>query len=337
MPTLRHVCLAAALGASLALGACAAAPVPAAAPAAASAASAMVPAAGAPVHRVVFVIVMENHDAGEIVGNTASAPYINTVLIPNYAHATNFVDELPIEIPSEPHYVWMEAGTNRFADHTFTNDQDPDVVNSTASREHLATQIRATNGRVDWRAYQEALDPARTGACPIESHGLYGAKHDPFVFFEDVTGTPPSKTNAYCASHHRNYSALAGDLAAGSVAAYNLITPDLCHDMHGARACAGEDTVRIGDDWLRAQLPPLIAYANAHDGVIFITWDEGEQTLQMPFLAIGPHVKKGYGGALRYTHGSMLKSVERMLQLPVLATVKDENDLADLFVAGQFP
>jgi hypothetical protein len=322
--------LAAVLCASLALPACAATtPTAAAAATTASAAT--------PKHQVIFVIVMENHDAGEIIGNTASAPYINNVLLPAYAHATNFVDELPISVPSEPHYVWMEAGTNSFVDHTFTNDQDPSAANSTSSTQHLSTQIRATGGRVDWRAYQEHMQRLKTGTCPVNSHGLYAAKHDPFVFFKDVAGNPPSPSESYCASHHKPYSALARDLAAGSVATYNFITPDLCNDMHGARACAGQDYVRLGDDWLKAELPALIDYANAHDGVIFLTWDEGEQTPQMPFLAIGPHVKPGYAGNVRYTHGSMLKSVEEILQLPVLPTVQGENDLADLFVDGYFP
>jgi hypothetical protein len=328
MTAFRFAPLAAALGSALSLAACAATPVAGAARAATAAAT--------PTTKVVFVIVMENHDAGEIIGNAASAPYINNVLLPAYAQATNFVDELPLSIPSEPHYIWMEAGTNSFADHTFTNDQDPDASNSTSSTQHLATQIRATGGRVDWRAYQEQMN-RRTGACPVNSRGLYAAKHDPFVFFQDVAGNPPSAADSYCASHHKPYTALASDLAAGTVATYNFITPDLCNDMHGARACAGQNVVKLGDDWLKAQMPALISYANAHDGVIFITWDEGEQTAQMPFLAIGPHVKPGYAGNVRYTHGSLLKSVEEILQVPVLPTVQAENDLADLFVAGTFP
>ncbi|HEX2689133.1 MAG TPA: hypothetical protein VHN14_21070, partial [Kofleriaceae bacterium] len=63
----------------------------------------------------IFVIVMENHGASDIYGNTASAPYINGTLLPMYGRATNFIDVLP-SLNSEPHYVWMEAGTNAFSD-----------------------------------------------------------------------------------------------------------------------------------------------------------------------------------------------------------------------------
>src|SRR5690349_306719 len=64
----------------------------------------------------VFVIAMENHDANQIIGNATNAPYINGTLLPQYAQATNFNDELALSIPSEPHYVWLEAGTNAFSD-----------------------------------------------------------------------------------------------------------------------------------------------------------------------------------------------------------------------------
>jgi phosphatidylinositol-3-phosphatase len=283
----------------------------------------------------VFVIAMENHDASQVYGSS-SAPYINNTLLPTYAHSTNFNDELALSIPSEPHYLWMEAGTNAFSDHTFTGDSDPSSSNSTSDTNHLATQIKnATNG-VTWRTYQEGLN-STTGACPIQSSGFYGAKHDPFVFFKDVAGNPPSKTNSYCTAHHKAYSAFAADLAANDVASYTFITPNLCNDMHGASGCPDSNTVRSGDTWLSTELPRLISYANAHAGVIFITWDEGSSTLKMPFIAVGPGVKTGYTGTVSYTHSSVIKSVDAILQLPTLSRVSSANDLSDLFKSGQYP
>jgi hypothetical protein len=286
--------------------------------------------------KYVFVIAMENHDARDIYGNTTDAPYINNTLIPQYAIATNFSDELAASIPSEPHYVWMDAGTNAFSDHTFTTDNDPSRKNSTSSSAHLATQIKNAANGVTWLAYQEGITSS-TGLCPIVSSGFYAAKHDPFVFFQDVSGSPPSTSNAYCVAHHKDLSALAGDLASGAVATYNFITPNLCNDMHGATGCPDSNTIRSGDNWLKNNLPALISFVNTNQGVIYITWDEGESTTLMPFLAVGPHVKVGYSGAVAYTHSSMLKSREESLQVPVLSTVSAANDFADLFQAGFFP
>ncbi len=285
--------------------------------------------------KCVFVVAMENTDASQIYGNRASAPYLNDSIAPKYGRATAFADQLPLAIVSEPHYVWMEAGTNVFADYTFSNDNDPSATVSTNSTAHLATQIRnATNGAT-WMSYQEGLN-ATTGTCPIVTSGFYAPKHDPFVFFQDVSGNPPSRTNVYCTAHHKALTTLAA-VVAGPISSYNFITPNQCNDMHGQTGCPNSNTIRSGDDWLRANLPPLIAFVNANEGVIFITWDEGVSTSLMAFYVVGPNVKAGYTSTLAYTHSSIIKSVERILQLPILPTVTSVNDFADFFTPGNFP
>ncbi len=293
-----------------------------------------VDAARAP--RVVFVVTLENKSAALIYGS-ADAPYLNSLLA-TAAYATDFQDLIPT-VPSEPHYVWMEAGTNAFADHTFTDDADPSPTNSTASTEHLVNQLEAAS--VGWMSYQEDMAEATTGLCPVASNGLYRAKHNPFVFFQDVTGNPPSKTSARCAAHHKPYAALAGDLAAGELAGYVFITPNLCHDMHGATACPQGSTagpnIRAGDAWLSVELPPILDYAHAHDGVVFLVWDEGSGSANiLPFFALGDHVKPG-ATAVAYSHSSLLRSVEAILGVPTLPAVMSANDFSAMFEAGSFP
>ena len=285
--------------------------------------------------RHVFVIAFENRDAIALYGNVEDAPYINATLLPNYAHATNFNDELP-EMQSEPHYIWMEAGTNEFDDHDFRRNKPPSDSNSTGSTAHLVTQIKNARHGVSWRSYQEGLN-STTGACPVTSNGLYNPKHNPFVFFKDVAGDPPSATNAYCASHHRPYSGFSGDLAANDVASYTFITPDLCNDMHGASGCPDPNAIRAGDKWLSTELPRVIDWVNANSGVIFLTWDEGAETNQMPFLAIGPGAKPGFASSVFFDHSSQLKSIELILDLPVLPSVRAATPLTDMFKPGSFP
>ena len=184
-------------------------------------------------------------------------------------------------------------------------------------------------------AYQEGMS-GKIGACPINSSRdtHYAAKHNPFVFFKDIAGDPPSKTNGYCAAHHRPLTALAADMARGSVANYVFVTPDLCHDMHDK--CGNPSRVRNGDDWLKSKLPAMIDWANRNSGVIFLAWDEGHETRKLPFLAIGPQVRKGYAGSVPYDHGTVIRTVETIFGLPALKTVSGSNDLRDLFQAGAF-
>lgn len=281
----------------------------------------------------IFVIAMENHGTSSIYGNTAQAPYINNTLLPMYGRATNFIDVLP-SLPSEPHYVWMEAGTNAFSDRTFTNDNNPSSTNSTASTLHLSTQI-VTAGST-WLAYQEGIN-STTGACPIAGSGNYAPKHDPFIFFRDVSGNPPSKTNAFCAAHHKPLTALATDMTNNTVAAYNFITPNQCNDMHSS--CSPLlDPIKQGDTWLSQNVPAIINYVNAHQGVLFIVWDEPEgSTGNIPLIVVGPHVKPNFVSTIQYSHSSLVKSVEQILALPTLATVTSANVFTDFFDAGFFP
>ena len=281
--------------------------------------------------KVIFVIPMENKGQAQIYGDMINAPYINKTLMVAYPHTTNFGDELPALV-SEPHYVWMESGNNSFSDHVFSGDSDPSATNSTSSTAHLVTQLQTAG--ISWMSYQEDIT---AGTCPVASAGFYACKHDPFVFFQDVSGSPPSAANAGCASHHKPLTALTTDLQNKTVAAYNFITPDLCHDMHGASGCPQANTnagnIKAGDDWLRANLPPIIDYAMAHNGYVFVTWDEGDATNLIPFIAIGKNAIAGRAGTVAYTHSSLLKSEEEILGVPVLAAATSASDFSDLFTS----
>jgi hypothetical protein len=276
--------------------------------------------------KTVFLILMENHNWSDIYQNTGSAPYINGTLLPEASWCTNYFDNPASAHPSEPNYIWLEAGTNALADHTFSTDADPSASNS-SSADHLAKQM--TTKGVTWREYAEDI----TGNdCPISSTGMYATKHVPFVFFTDVVGSPPSSTNAGCKQNIRPYTELAGDLTNGKTAQYNFLTPNLCNDMHDT--CTG-DSIKQGDDWLSQQIPVIMgsnAYKNG--GAIFVTWDEsegGENPIGM--IVLSPLAKgKSYQGTKMYYHSSMVRSVQEIFGLtPFLNDAANQTDLADLF------
>ena len=58
----------------------------------------------------VFIIMMENHNWSEIKQNS-SAPYIHQTLLPMASHAEQYYNPPGVH-PSEPNYLWLEAGTN---------------------------------------------------------------------------------------------------------------------------------------------------------------------------------------------------------------------------------
>ena len=278
----------------------------------------------------VFIIMMENHSWADIQGS-ASAPYINNTLVPMGAHAEQYFTP-PGNHPSEPNYIWLEAGDNL----GITDDNEPSV-NHQATTNHLVTMLRTAN--VAWKSYVEDI---AADTCPTTSSGLYAAKHTPFVFFDDVTSDA-----AYCKSHIRPFTELAGDLTNNAVARYNFISPNLCDDMHGTTGgfqCVPilTDLIKKGDDWLKVNIPVIMAsQAYANGGVIFVAWDEGSGTGSaadgpIPLLVLSSKAKTGYASQAHFTHSSMVKSVQEILGVtPLLRHAGDANtsDLADLFTS----
>src|SRR5215831_12384288 len=139
---------------------------------------------GGPIKRV-FVIAMENHNwtqpANQFSGpiqqifQNPNAPFINSlvngtnVASKQVAFAANYHNVLatasgnnPHIHPSEPNYIWAEAGTN----FGVLNDADPFVpqtpnnqVNNQDNQLHLV-RLLTQAGRT-WRSYQEDIDLTR--------------------------------------------------------------------------------------------------------------------------------------------------------------------------------
>jgi phosphatidylinositol-3-phosphatase len=271
--------------------------------------------------KTVFLILMENENWPDIDGNP-DAPYLNGKLLPQASYATQYFNPPGIH-PSLPNYLWLEAG-DWFG--KGLDDSDPSRGgDELPTRAHLATLLTAS-GR-SWKEYAESIDGH---GCPLASNGPYAAKHNPFVYFDDLTGNldPHDPT---CLAHNRPYPELASDLASGTVASYNFITPNQCNDMHSCPIAAG-------DRWLSHQIPVIMASrAYQTGGAILITWDEGENNRDGPIglIVISPFGKGGgYHNAIHYDHSSTVKTVEEIFSLkPLVGHAADPgtNDLGDLF------
>ena len=269
--------------------------------------------------KTVFLILMENHNWSDIKGNS-SAPYINNTILPMASHAEQYYNP-PGNHPSEPNYLWLEAGTN----FGISDDNDP-AANHQSTKLHLVTLL--TNSHITWKSYQEDISG---NDCPLTSTGTYAPKHNPMVFFDDVTNTNDPHS-ASCIAHVRPYAELGTDLQNKTVARYNFITPNLCNDMHDS--CGPlNDPVKQGDTWLAQNLPTILnseAYQNG--GSVFITWDEGRDG-PIGMIVLSPDAKGGgYSNTLHYTHSSTLRTLEEIFGVtPLLGDAAHATDLSDLF------
>jgi len=296
--------------------------------------------------KTVFVIAMENHNwtqpANQFTGSiqqifqNPAAPFINSLvngtavavinghqvdISKQVAWATNYRSVLataggnnPHIHPSEPNYIWAEAGTN----FGVFNDNDPFVpASGTGQISNQDNQLHLTRlldrCGITWKSYQEDIDlvpdgtsfdnvvrPQNQWTVPLRRFSGtfvsgtnqfnasnqfdYAPKHNPQVYFTDSNGgNDPTPANPL--SH--NYAPLQQlftDLANNTVAAYNWITPNQHNDQHttltGGFKGLTDDPAKIlqGDFFLQQIIPVIMASKAYRDhGAIIIWWDESER------------------------------------------------------------
>jgi phosphatidylinositol-3-phosphatase len=273
----------------------------------------------------VFIILMENHNWTGAKGNTnikgnPAAPYINNTLLPMASHAEQYFNPPGIH-PSLPNYLWLEAGTN-FG----ILDDNPPSLDHQSTTQHLVTLLN--NAGISWKAYEENISGT---VCPLTDSGLYAVRHDPFVYFDDVTNNL-NPNSAYCIAHVRPYTGLASDFASNTVARYNFITPNVCDDMHDK---CKDNPIENGDIWLSQNVPAILgSIAYQSGGALFIVWDEaGTGDGPIGMIVLSPFAKgHGYQNIIHYTHGSTLRTFEEIFGItPLLNDAAVETDLSDLF------
>lgn len=269
---------------------------PSAAPSGVAGSGTTVPAAALPRLAHIFIIVMENHPASDIIGNP-DAPFINS-LAKQYALAANYS---AVFHPSLPNYLALTSGSNQ----GITDDRGP--VGNSVDAPNIADRIEAS-GRT-WKLYGESMpSPGATS-----NTGVYATKHIPFLYYNDILGNQARLT-----SHVVPFTQLATDLkSAATTPNYAFITPNLVNDMH-------DGTIAQGDAWLAGNVPvilkspaftgsaPVAGAANGQAGsLLVITWDEGSSSdNHVVTIFAGNAAKTGYSSSRAYDHYSLLHTIE---------------------------
>lgn len=266
--------------------------------------------------KTVFLIVEENQNWSAITASVA--PYINKTLLPIAAHAKQYYNPPGLH-PSLANYIWLEAGSNL----EIGGIDDP-TVNHRDTPDHLVTYLQKAG--ISWKAYAEDIDGK---TCPLTVIHEYTPRHNPFVYFDDVTGGN-DPANAYCIAHIRPYKELQADLQNNTVARYNFLIPNVCNDGHD---CG----VARMDQWLSVEAPKILASTAYKDGgALLITWDEGSESISdgpIGMIVLSPFGKKNYSNSIYYTHSSTLRTLQEIFGVgPLLRDAANATDLSDLFV-----
>ena len=96
-------------------------------------------------------------------------------------------------------------------------------------------------------------------------------------------------------------------------------------------------SVSTGDSYLAGVVPQILG-ALGRNGALFLVWDEGTTNLggggQVTMIAAGPSIKKGYRSSVRYSHYSLLRTIEDAWGLPRLGSSASTPAMTDLFLGG---
>jgi acid phosphatase len=263
-----------------------------------------------PIPDHVIVVIFENHNYDQIMGNSA-APYLNS-LVSDSATAL-FTQSYGITHPSQPNYLMLFSGS----DQGIANDHVPKNLPFTSP--NLGAGLLQA-GRT-FAGYSEDLPSIGFNG---KSSGDYRRKHNPWVNWQGAeTNGIPSTLNLPLTSFPSNCDLLP---------TVSFVIPNIKNDMHN-----GEDPERINkaDAWLKDHLDGYVQWAQSHNSLLIITFDEGHKNFinrifsffwgknagggkesnHIFTLFVGEKVKHGTYNQ-KIDHYIVLRTIEEMYGLP---------------------
>jgi acid phosphatase len=214
----------------------------------------------------IVIVIEENHSFAQIIDSPA-APYLNT-LINTGAVLTNAYG---ITHPSQPNYIALFAGSTE------------GIIANNCPFELTAPNLRSTLAQVgrSFAGFSEDLPAVGSTDCIVDS---YVRKHNPWVNWQgsSVNQVPPAE--------NRSFSDFPTDF--DQLPTLSIIIPNQQNDMHD-----GDDPARIqrGDEWLEAHLNSYVQWAETHNSLLIVTWDEDDEKSEnhIPMIVVGPMVRRG--------------------------------------------
>ena len=273
-----------------------AAPVASSAPAARIAAGLASSSVPTPAH--VVIVMEENHSYSDVIGDTADAPYINSLASQGALLTSSF----GVTHPSEPNYMALFSGNTD----GLTADTCP-VSESTKA--NLGSELLAAGDT--FKGYSEGLPKTGSTTC---TSGNYARKHSPWINFSAIPTSDSLPFTSFPSSS--NYA---------SLPTLSFVIPNLNDDMHNG-------TIAEADSWLKTNMSAYATWAKANNSLLIVTWDEDDYTEnnQIPTLFVGQSVKPGtYDETVN--HYNVLATLEQMYGLTEVGSSATATPITDIW------
>ncbi len=309
--------------------------------------------------RHVFVVNIENKGYDTTFGAGSAAPYLaktlrrRGVLLTNYygtAHNSepNYVAQISGQGPNPQ----MQGDCQIYSQFLGAGTASPGQAIGQgcvfpASVPSLPTQLQ--HAGLSWKGYMQDMGtpcrhPALNSRDSTQSATVgdeYAVRHDPFMYFRAITGSPG------CARHVVDLKRIRRDLrSVATTPNLSYITPDLCSDGHDSPCVDGRPGgLASVNAFLKTWVPRILkSPAYRHNGMLVITADEADSPQsdasaccgegpgpntplpgivglgggRIGALVLSHWTRGGTWSTTPYNHYSLLASLEEIFGLPHL-------------------
>lgn len=256
----------------------------------------------------VVIVIEENKSFQQIIGKP-EAPYINS-LVSRGALLTSF---FALRHPSQSNYILLFSGDRQGVKGDECLSGHPLFTAPSLGGELIKKGL-------SFKGYSETIPKVGSTVC---TSGKYARKHSPWINFADV---PPQVSLPFSdfPSDFEKLPTLA------------IVIPNLDNDMH-------DGSILTGDKWLKKKLDSYAKWAESHNSLLIVTWDEDNNHCdffqpcdtkppknRIATILVGEMIKQGLYDK-KYTHLDLLRTLEDMYELPRLGASKNAKVITDVW------
>jgi Phosphoesterase family len=250
----------------------------------------------------VFLIMMENTDFGQVIGDTRNAPFMNALA----ARGALLANDQAVYHPSDQNYLAIAGGDTFVRGGAY-------FPNIHIAARNLGDLLEAAGE--SWKAYLEGMGTPCNVTTRYDEH--FEPDDAPFINFSDIRRNP-----GRCRAHLVDLNEWPRDLGrAASTPAFAWLAAD-DYDDGELPGNGSPKSLRVQDAWLQRTLHPLFTSPawRQERCLLILTWDESHTTVDnhIATIVIGSQgtVKSGYVSYRHYDHYSTGRTIEAALGLP---------------------
>jgi acid phosphatase len=244
----------------------------------------------------VFIVLEENHSYSDVIGNS-NMPYFSGLVAANGLATQYYADAHP----SLPNYFALTVGLG-----TDITGAEGDFYSGVVTQDNVVRAL-TTAGKT-WKCYAESLPSA---GYLGSDNGYYVQHHNPFVYLSDVQDSASQAANIV------PFTQLATDISGNTLPDYAFIVPNITDDAHscpaGLTTCTDTQMLAQADQWLSANIAPLLSSSSFQNSLLIITFDESEDSDtangggHVATVLVSSQAKPGYQSTTLYQHESTLR------------------------------